>query len=219
MNHGRELRDASAVKLWQAAPGSQAAGPLCWTSMLEACFVWDGIAGVVGMPCPSPAMHTVVLPCHARNLALIAWVFCDIAADHGGQGHQAGRPQGRRGALPLCCRHWLGFAGGFRTLWPDCPSPPYNHLTACYQPPSACLATNPAPSGPLPARPLQVRLIEHRRAHNILIELSGIRKPFDEIKVGCVFQGGLCGVGAWRLTVAVRCTMRARTPARLLLRR
>ena len=29
----------------------------------------------------------------------------------------------------------------------------------------------------------EVRLVEHRRAHNILIELSGIRKPFDEIKV------------------------------------
>ncbi|EFN59313.1 hypothetical protein CHLNCDRAFT_137684 [Chlorella variabilis] len=28
----------------------------------------------------------------------------------------------------------------------------------------------------------EVRLVEHRRAHNILIELSGIRKPFDEIK-------------------------------------
>jgi hypothetical protein len=30
----------------------------------------------------------------------------------------------------------------------------------------------------------EVRLVEHRRAHNILIELSGIRKPFGEIKVG-----------------------------------
>lgn len=30
----------------------------------------------------------------------------------------------------------------------------------------------------------EVRLVEHRRAHNLLIELSGIRKPFDEIKVG-----------------------------------
>jgi formin 2 len=29
----------------------------------------------------------------------------------------------------------------------------------------------------------EVRLVEHRRAHNLLIELSGIRKPFDEIKV------------------------------------
>lgn len=37
----------------------------------------------------------------------------------------------------------------------------------------------------------EVRLIEHRRAHNILIELSGIRKPFDEIKVG---GAGLTGV-------------------------
>lgn len=38
----------------------------------------------------------------------------------------------------------------------------------------------------------EVRLVEHRRAHNILIELSGIRKPFDEIKVG----GGLGKDGA-----------------------
>ena len=30
----------------------------------------------------------------------------------------------------------------------------------------------------------EVRLVEHRRAHNICIELSGIRKPFTEIKVG-----------------------------------
>jgi hypothetical protein len=38
----------------------------------------------------------------------------------------------------------------------------------------------------------EVRLVEHRRAHNLLIELSGIRKPFGEIKVG----GGM-GVGGW----------------------
>jgi hypothetical protein len=36
----------------------------------------------------------------------------------------------------------------------------------------------------------EVRLVEHRRAHNILIELSGIRKPFDEIKVGGWGRGG-----------------------------
>lgn len=51
------------------------------------------------------------------------------------------------------------------------------------------------------ALPPQVRLIEHRRAHNILIELSGIRKPFDEIKVG-VNQGSVGGAGwaqgGWR---------------------
>lgn len=32
------------------------------------------------------------------------------------------------------------------------------------------------------ARPEEIRLVEHRRAHNICIELSGIRKPFPEIK-------------------------------------
>lgn len=34
------------------------------------------------------------------------------------------------------------------------------------------------------ARSDEVRLVEHRRAHNICIELSGIRRPFADIKVG-----------------------------------
>lgn len=33
-------------------------------------------------------------------------------------------------------------------------------------------------------RAADIRLVEHRRAHNISIELSGIRKPFPAIKVG-----------------------------------
>jgi hypothetical protein len=33
------------------------------------------------------------------------------------------------------------------------------------------------------ARAAEIQLIEHRRAHNISIELSGIRKPYAEIKV------------------------------------
>ena len=33
------------------------------------------------------------------------------------------------------------------------------------------------------ARVAEIRLIEHRRAHNISIELSGIRKPYNEIRV------------------------------------
>ena len=33
------------------------------------------------------------------------------------------------------------------------------------------------------ARAEEIRLIEHRRAHNISIELSGIRKPYTEIRV------------------------------------
>ena len=33
------------------------------------------------------------------------------------------------------------------------------------------------------ARAAEIQLIEHRRAHNISIELSGIRKPYNEIKV------------------------------------
>ena len=39
------------------------------------------------------------------------------------------------------------------------------------------------------SRPEEVRLVEHRRAHNICIELSGIRKPFAEIKVGSSVVG------------------------------
>ena len=33
------------------------------------------------------------------------------------------------------------------------------------------------------ARAEEIRLIEHRRAHNISIELSGIRKPYADIRV------------------------------------
>lgn len=32
------------------------------------------------------------------------------------------------------------------------------------------------------ARAADIQLVEHRRAHNISIELSGIRKPFPAIK-------------------------------------
>jgi hypothetical protein len=47
----------------------------------------------------------------------------------------------------------------------------------------------------------EVRLVEHRRAHNICIELSGIRKPFAEIKVGAAAAAGwvLWWVGWWVL--------------------
>ena len=43
------------------------------------------------------------------------------------------------------------------------------------------------------ARAAEIRLIEHRRAHNISIELSGIRKPYSEIRVrDCEFFHILC---------------------------
>lgn len=81
---------------------------------------------------------------------------------------------------------------------PPCPSrhtqPPGG--TALRDVGVACCRTHPTLSGTplqvLEAKAIkkagpkddEVRLVEHRRAHNILIELSGIRKPFDEIKVG-----------------------------------
>lgn len=60
---------------------------------------------------------------------------------------------------------------------------------------------------------MQVRLVEHRRAHNILIELSGIRKPFDEIKVGSSGRGGSSVPGA-PLPAALRPTGWQRAPFR-----
>lgn len=53
----------------------------------------------------------------------------------------------------------------------------------------------------------EVRLVEHRRAHNILIELSGIRKPFDEIKVG--FWGRLLGRPMGGACAPQRCALLA----------
>jgi len=49
-----------------------------------------------------------------------------------------------------------------------------------------------------------VRLIEHRRAHNILIELSGIRKPFDEIKVGWLWWTLFPEPGGWPVGICQR---------------
>ncbi len=37
----------------------------------------------------------------------------------------------------------------------------------------------------------EILLIEHRRAHNICIELAGVRMPFSDIKVCPVFQPAL----------------------------
>lgn len=36
-------------------------------------------------------------------------------------------------------------------------------------------------------RSQEISLVEHRRAHNICIELSGIRMPFADIKVCSAF--------------------------------
>ncbi len=42
------------------------------------------------------------------------------------------------------------------------------------------------------ARAEEIRLIEHRRAHNISIELSGIRKPYAEIRVRLLVSEQAC---------------------------
>lgn len=47
-------------------------------------------------------------------------------------------------------------------------------------------------------RAQEISLVEHRRAHNICIELSAIRKPFREIKARSV----VIGFGIWTLDFA-----------------
>lgn len=56
---------------------------------------------------------------------------------------------------------------------------PTIHLCECLQ-----ILENTAFRKLATTRSAAISLVEHRRAHNICIELSGIRMPFENIKVG-----------------------------------
>ena len=47
----------------------------------------------------------------------------------------------------------------------------------------------------------EILLIEHRRAHNICIELAGVRMPFPDIKVSC-YCTTACSLSAISLPLA-----------------
>ena len=48
----------------------------------------------------------------------------------------------------------------------------------------------------------EILLIEHRRAHNICIELAGVRMPFADIKVSSNSQAALIALQAYLLPMS-----------------